>query len=150
MLLSTSRLAAEAWDARSNGGGVRLMPRLWHQGSYAELERSLHRMRDAGGHERRLWWQLHSRFVWTEERVARVPVRRTQQGPVPLAPRCSEVVVVLELGRREAVVRLRVWDGAVVGALVEEGLHELAGQMFRGDRERVIVPAELLPLVGAA
>ena len=143
-LLRTLRLAAEAWDERSHGGGPRLMPSLWHEGSYAELERVLHVMRDGDPRARQLWWHVNARYVWNDERVARVECRRTRQGPVVIAPECSEVAVVLELHSRYAHVRLREWSPAVVETLVAAGVRELATRMYRGDHGRVVLPRELI------
>ena len=65
--LLTMRDVAEAWDARSGGGGVKLMPSMWHEGSYAELERVLHLLRDR---EWVLWWHPCAPHVWCGARLA--------------------------------------------------------------------------------
>ncbi len=58
-LLRTLPDVQEAWDPRSGGGGPRLMPSAYHEGSYAELEQQLALLRDT---HRQHWWHLSHRY----------------------------------------------------------------------------------------
>ena len=117
-------MAQQAWDAGSGGGGVTLMPSLYANGSYAELQHQLHLLRDGSPSERRLWWHLTERYLRGAERLQRVECRRTRKGAVAVAPAHSEVMIVVEVGRRDALVRLRVWNTRVVDSIVAAGVRQ--------------------------
>jgi hypothetical protein len=142
-LLRSLQEARELWDGGAAGGGVRLMPSAWHDGSYAELERVLHLMRDTQGPGRQLWASVCARYIWTTQRIAKVSVIRTRQGPVPLPPPGSEVQVVLEMKVSKARVRLSTWDSRVDERLVGLGVNRLAQLMYGGDHGRVVLPRYL-------
>lgn len=149
-MLRSLQAAAESWDGGADGAGVKLMPSIWNEGSYPELERVLRLLRESDGHDRRLWFHVCWRYVWAHERLDRVPVVRTRKGPVPLPPPHAEVAVVLGVDGRKARVKLRVWPDIVDERLVAEGVARIAGLMYGGDAGRVQVPRELRDRVEAA
>ena len=135
--------ALDSWDDGASGGGVKLMPSMWNEGSYVELERALRSMRDAP-QSRRWWWHVSARYLWTTSRIATVTVRRTRLGPVAVAPRCSEIDVVLEMSGSSARARIIEWSDRVDLELVALGVEYLAETMYAGDHGRVVLPRALV------
>jgi hypothetical protein len=140
-LLRTLNDARNGWDTRSNGGGPKLMPRMYHQGSYAELESAMHQLRDTN---RRLWWHTANRYLWTTPRIATITVHRTRQGPMPHPPPHTEVDLVLRMGNRTATARLNTWAPTTNPELTQQGIAALAELMYRGDTSRITLPPDLL------
>ena len=120
------------------------MPSMYHEGSYPELERVLHEMRDGTPSERRLWWSVGARYLWCAERIARVACRRTRKGPVVIAPEHAEIAIVIEVHSHSALVRVREWSRTVMTTVVDAGVREIAERMYGGDHGRVILPRELM------
>jgi len=144
MLLRSYNDALHAWDPGSGGDGVRLMPSMWNEGSYVELERVLRDLREGPPRERQLWWHVSARFLWTSERIGAVMVKRSRLGPVAIPPRYAEIAVIIEMGHASARARLVTWSAAVRDDLVREGVEEIARRMYGGDFGRVIVPRSLV------
>jgi hypothetical protein len=71
---------------------ARTVPSLFTVHLRKQLAKRVRARRDRD--ERRLWWNVSARFLWCEERRARVGCRRAVKGSVVTAPECSEVVVV--------------------------------------------------------
>jgi hypothetical protein len=148
VLLRTLNDARQAWDVRSGGDGVLLMPSMYREGSYVELERVLRVMRDSTGHDvRQMWWNVSARFIWVQRRLVTVHVSRSRKGPVPQVPPFSELETVVDLQGNEARIRLSCWNDRVADELVERGVSWIADSMFDGDPGRVVLPAELRGLV---
>lgn len=143
LLLRSYNDALHAWDPGSGGDGVRLMPSMWNEGSYTELERALRELREGPPRERQLWWHVSARYLWTGERIGAVAVRRSRLGPVAIPPRHAEIEVIIEMGHASARARLRTWSEAVRDDLVREGVHEISERMYGGDVGRVVVPRSL-------
>lgn len=144
LLLRSYNDALHAWDPGSGGDGVRMMPSMWNEGSYVELERVLRQLREGPPRERQLWWHVSARYLWTGERIGAVMVKRSRLGPVAIPPRNSEIAVIIEMGHASARARLVTWSELVNDALVREGVQEIARRMFDGDVGRVVVPRSLL------
>jgi len=139
LLLRTYYEAREGWDSRSSGGGVRLMPSAWHEGSYVELERCLADLRD--GENRPLWFHTTRRYRDGEHVSLQVPVHRTRLGPSFVLPACCE----LEAGAsnvtdRYASVKVYRWRSDVRDGLAEAGVQHLTASMFQGRHWRITVP----------
>lgn len=139
-LLRTYTDALHNWDVGSSGDGVRLMPSMWNEGSYSELERALRSMRDGSPELRRLWWHVSARYLWLTLRKGTVRVKRSRLGPVAIPPPHAEIEVVLEMFHSTATARMRCWSRAVDPELVRVGVSTLADLMYEGDHGRVIVP----------
>lgn len=103
----------------------------------------MHHMRDSANGDRQLWAHVLARYIATEQRLTRVPVVRTRQGPVPLPPARSEVDLVISMHGRKAHVRLLVWSPRVDERLVRLGIERLAELMYGGDHGRVVLPPYL-------
>lgn len=143
MLLCSYHDALHAWDDRASGGGAKLMPSMWREGSYRELERQLRRMRDSRTGSRRLWWHVSARYLWTQTQVRNVHLRRTSKGPVPVPPAHTEIEAILETTGKSARVKLATWDPQVDMVLVTQGVSWLANNMYGGDHSQVVVPHEI-------
>ena len=170
-LLRTVEEARVAWDTRSSGGGALLMPTMWSEGSYAELERCLILMRDGGedtlldpvtGREsfgpngfpvtilrpaqRRLWWHVVMRYRYGTVRTMTVAVRRTRFGAdIVLPPRCELMsgggVVI---GSKNAVARVYTWSEQVSQSTAAEGLCTLTSLMYGGRDKLIQLPVSVL------
>lgn len=143
-LLESYNDALHDWNGGASGDGVRLMPSMWNEGSYAELENALRKMRDGSPKTRQQWWHVSARYLWTEEVVADVEVRRSRLGPVAVPPPYAEIAVVLEMSHSRARARLATWSRDVRDELVHEGVTSLADLMYGGDVGRVVVPRSLV------
>lgn len=170
-LLRTINEAREAWDTRSSGGGALLMPTMWHEGSYQELERCLRLMREGGedtlidpisgretfGREgfsvtimrpamRRQWLHLVYRYRYGTVLTMTVAVRRTRFGAdIVLPPRCELLggggVVI---GSKNAVARVYTWPDWVRPDVAAEGLCTLTGLMYGGRDKLIQLPVNVL------
>ena len=170
-LLRTVDEARVAWDTRSSGGGALLMPTMWNEGSYAELERCLVLMRDGGEDtlldpvtgsacfgdngfpvstirpaQRRQWWHLVMRYRYGTVRTMTVAVRRNRFGPeIVLPPRCELMsgggVVI---GSKNAVARVYTWSDSVSASVAAEGLCTLTSLMYGGHDKRIQLPVAVL------
>ena len=160
-LLRTVDEARVAWDARSSSGGALLMPSMWHEGSYAELERCLVLMREGGEYwlewqgahpvatlkppQRRLWWHMVMRFRYGSIRTVTVALRRTRLGPeLVLPPRCELVAGDAVLGTKNALARVYLWSDNVDENLAQRGVRELVLLMHGGCHERIQLPVSVL------
>lgn len=148
VLLATSAVAREAWHRGSGGGGVTLMPSLWHEGSYAELERVLGEVRD--GDRRQLWWHLTHRYLFGSEVVMFVRTDRRKGNVRYHLPPCTQLLAGgARVGENMSKVRVYRWDHRVRPELVEEGLELVAGLMYDGDTGRIVVPREFRDLLSS-
>lgn len=143
-LLRTYTDALHDWDGGSNGDGVKLMPSMWNEGSYDELENALRKMRDGGPRDRQQWWHVSARYFWTDQKTVSVPVRRSRLGPLAVAPRHAEIDVIIEMSYASARVRVTTWSAEVSMDLVRQGVARLADLMYDGDVGRVVVPRSLV------
>jgi hypothetical protein len=137
-LLRTLDDARTAWEAGSKGDGVVLMPAVYQEGSYAELELRLAEMRE--GAQRREWWHVSHRYRWGNECRREVPARRTRLGPEPLLGRNCELLGIVEVNGRSMVVNLYEWSTAVDDGMVGRGLTHLLSIMHGGDPWRMHLP----------
>jgi|SRR5215471_17916096 len=139
LLLRTYYEAREAWDGRSAGDGVRLMPAAWNEGSYVELDRQLAELRD--GHGRSLWFHTTRRYRDGEIVTVNVPVHRTLRGPVFALPDCCELEAgAVGLSDKLASVRVYRWRSDVDQAKADLGIDTLVKRMYRGRREKIVLP----------
>ena len=145
-LLKSLEVAATGFDSGSLGGGVRLMPSIYNEGSYAELERRMREMHDDPRY-RTIWWNVAYRYWRCIPRRIVVPYQRTIKGPIPQLPARSELRITGEvLPERKMVVDVWVWDERVQPRLVDKGLERLLEIMYDGDTQRITLPRELLYL----
>ena len=139
LLLRTFYEAREYWDPRSSGDGVRLMPSVWHEGSYPELEARLAELRDSA--ERPLWFHVTRRYRDGESVSVEVPVIRTVRGPSFVLPACCELLAgAVNLSDRLTRVRCYRWRSDVDQALADVAIATLIDRMYRGRRDRIVVP----------
>jgi len=139
LLLRTFYEAREWWDLRSGGNGVRLMPSVWHEGSYPELEFRLAELRDGRG--RPLWFHSTRRYRDGEWVTLDVPVVRTRKGPSFTLPACCESVVgAASLSDRVSRVKCYRWRSDVNQATADHAIGVLVELMYGGRRERIQVP----------
>lgn len=169
LLLRTLDEARVAWDARSSGGGASLMPTMYGEGSYAELERCLILMREGGedvlldpatgkatlgdggfvvsvmrAPQRRLWWHVCQRYRWGVERVLLVHVRKRAGTFDYLMPPNTELVAGgAAVGESRARVRAYCWSEDVDDWLVAKGLEVLTSLMHGGRSEQIWLPDSL-------
>lgn len=146
-LLRTYTEALEDADGKSGSSdplGLKLMSSMWNEGSYAELERALRRMRDGGPKDRQQWWHVSARYFWTDQKTVVVPVRRSRLGPLAVAPRHAEIELVIEMSYASARVRVTTWSSEVSMDLVKLGVARLADLMYDGDVGRVVVPRSMV------
>lgn len=146
VLLRTMEEAKIAWDDRSGGDGPgRVMPSMWHEGSYVELESRLKEMRDLGGESRRLWWHVSYRYRFGIHRSVLVKITKTPRGPVLMLPPRSELIVAGEvIGDGWVKAILYQWDERVKEELAEEGVKRLVKIMYEGNREQLHIPRVFL------
>jgi len=139
LLLRTFYEARESYGAGSVGDGVRLMPSVWHEGSYPELEFRLAELRDGRG--RRLWFHSTRRYRDGEWVTLDVPVVRTRRGPsFTLPPCCESVVGAASLSDRVSRVKCYRWRSDVDQATADHAIGVLIEMMYDGSRERIQVP----------
>jgi hypothetical protein len=139
LLLRTFYEAREYWDARSGGDGPQLMPSVWREGSYIELERRLADLRD--GADRQLWFHATRRYRDGEIVSLEVPVRRTVRGPTFTLPPCCELVAgAVKLSDERTLVRCYRWRSDVDEALAAGGVLLLTELMYDGRRDKIVVP----------
>lgn len=150
-LLRTLDEALVDFAPGAEGGGVRLMPSTYTQGSYPELERRLREMRDSQ-RWRREWWHTSSRYLWGSYRWLKVPYRKTAKGPQPWIPDYAEeriqgdVVQVRRNGHIENYmwVKCYVWSDQASLSLAREGVSRLVATMYQGDTTRLRLPKPFL------
>ena len=113
-LLRTLAEARVDRTGRADGNGVLLMPSMWNEGSYAELEARLIDLR----YERSLWWHVCHRYRFGTTRIILAPViRRIRYGQreptVSLPKRCELVagVPVHEVQAGSRLARCRICSG---------------------------------------
>lgn len=142
-LLKTFNEARVTYGRGSTGNGVILMPSMWHEGSYAELEQRLKQMRE--GKQRPLWWHLSHRYRWGVERTILCPVVRRRLGPEFVLPRFTELVAGgPAVGSKHAIARVYSWSEKVDDATVGKGVRVLTDLMFDGDWTRIELPKVVL------
>ena len=141
-LLRTLQDASVAWDPRASGGGPTLMPTMWHQGSYAELEHQLIRLRDNPA-TRTAWWHTSQRYRWGTTRKTTVPIRRTRQGPVPRLPANTELVSAGQINGHHQAVVLYQWRHDVDNHQVNHGLDLLLQRMHNGQPHHIRIPHDI-------
>ena len=141
-LLRTHHDARTAWDTRSGGGGALLMPSLYHEGSYAELERRLADMRDDQLYRQR-WWHLSHRYRWGIVRRDTVPCRRTRRGPIPRLRPHTELVSAGPIHGQRMSCLVYEWRPDVQPHQVELALDHLLATMHGGLSYRIMLPPEV-------
>lgn len=138
-LLRTLAEAREAWDGRADGEGVLLMPSMWREGSYAELEA---RLIDLRSEQRPLWWHVCHRYRFGETRVIMASVIRRRAGATfALPPRTELVAGGPSVGSKHALCRVYQWSDRVRPEVVVEGIDTLTASMYAGRFERIWLPA---------
>lgn len=143
-LIKTLADAEQGFNPGDGNGGVRLMPSLYWEGSYAELERCLDEMRDSA-QWRQAWWHLTQRYLTGKVCTLDVSYRRTAKGPYPQIPGRTELLFVeAVLDSRLMRVRVYRWDERVAEDWVDQGLDRLLATMYGGDRQRIQLPIEFL------
>lgn len=143
-LIKTLEEAESCYNPGNGDGGPLLMPSLYSEGSYSELERRLDEMRDSV-QWRRAWWNLTQRYLVGAVVSVDVGYRRTIKGPHPLLPGRSELLFVESmLGNRLMRIRVYRWDNRVEDAYVEVGLARLLATMYDGETQRIHLPLEFL------
>ena len=143
-LIKTLGEAESSYNPGNGDGGPLLMPTLYSEGSYAELERRLDEMRDSEQWHS-VWWHVTQRYLVGTVASADVSYRRTIQGPHPNLPGRSELLFVESvLGNKLMRIRLYRWDSRVEDAYVEAGLSRLLATMYGGETERIHLPLEFL------
>jgi hypothetical protein len=145
LLLRTYEEARVSYGVGSTGQGVRLMPSMWHEGSYSELERSLLALRESA--RRPLWWHACQRFRWGTEHVVVLPVKRNRLGAEFLLPRDCNFEVIAggpAVGSKHAVARIYRWTEAVDVGKAIEGVAALTALMFGGRSDRIQLPQLIL------
>ena len=144
-LLRTYAEAREAWDGRADGNGVLLMPSMWNEGSYAELERRLAVMREQ---QRPLWWHVNHRYRFGTSRLIMAMVIRTRTGAsLHLPPRTELIAGGPSVGSKVAWCRVYQWSARVQPEVVSEGVDVLTRSMYNGRAERIWLPALVLDRV---
>lgn len=127
-LIRTLDEAQTTWHPASNGGGPRLMPSQYHEGSYQELEHHLHHMRD-NPTTRTLWWHLNHRYRWGTTHKETVPCRHTRQGPQPRLRPHTELVTTGNVHGNHIQIISYQWNPHVNDYLVDMALDHLLTTM---------------------
>lgn len=139
LLLRTFYEAREYWDSRSGGDGPKLMPSVWSEGSYPELEHHLAELRD--GRERPLWFHVTRRYRDGDQISIEVPVLRSLRGPTFVLPaHCELVAGAVKLTEKVTRVKCYRWRSNVDQALADLGILTLIDRMYDGRRDRIVVP----------
>ena len=142
-LLRTLTEARIAYSYESTGDGVRLMPSMYSEGSYAELESRLRDLRES--RRRQLWWHISQRYRFGVERLIVCPVVRRRTGPeFCLPPHCELVAGGPAIGARAAYCRVYRWRAEVNLELVAQGVSVLTRSMFGGESQRIVLPQVVL------
>ena len=127
----------------TDGGGVRLMPSTYRDGSYSELEARLREMRDGG--QRSEWWHVSMRYRWGTVHRMVTRTRKTAKGRIPVLPPRSELLIAGEtIGGGLQVVQCYIWSGAVDDRLVRAGVDALVTLMYDGDTTKLRLPKPFL------
>lgn len=143
-LIKTLAEAESSYNPGNGDGGPLLMPTLYSEGSYAELERRLDDMRDSSQWYR-AWWHLTQRYLVGTVASADVTYRRTIKGPHPNIPGRSELLFIESvLGNKLMRIRVYRWDSRVENGLVEVGLARLLATMYEGETQKIQLPLEFL------
>ena len=141
-LIRTLDEAKTSWDHRSNGDGPTLMPRQYHEGSYAELEHQLAQMRDHPTW-RKPWWHLNHRYRWGTTHRETVPYRRTRQGPSPrLRPNTELINTGTAHGHHISVI-VYEWTPEVRTDQVDWALEHLLTTMHHGRPDAIRLPLDV-------
>lgn len=90
-LIRTLDEAQTTWHKGAQGEGPRLMPSLYHEGSYQELEHRLAEMRDNPA-QRTNWWHLCQRYRWGTLERTTLTYTVTRQGRRPHLPANTELI----------------------------------------------------------
>lgn len=142
-LLRTFDEARVSYGVGSTGQGVTLLPSMWHEGSYAELEARLIELRESS--RRPLWWHASQRHRWGVERTIVAPVRRRVPTVVfSLPPYCEVVYGGPSIGSKAAVVRVYRWSPDVDEGKAAEGIRALVRLMHGGRRFQITLPKIVL------
>jgi hypothetical protein len=141
-LIRTLHDAQTTWNPQSNGDGPRLMPTMWTQGSYAELEHQLRNLRD-NPETRTAWWHTSHRYRWGTTRKTTVPIRRTRQGPVPRLPANTELVSAGTIDGHHQHVVVYQWRLDVNQAHVNNGIDVLLERMHNGQPHMIRIPHDI-------
>lgn len=142
-LLRTFNEARVAYGRGSTGNGVIHMPSMWHEGSYAELERRLLEMRE--GIQRPYWWHISQRYRWGVEVTVIVPVVRRRMGAEYLLPHhCELVAGGPSVGEKKAMARVYRWSEDVDDGVVTTGVRTLTALMYDGRDDRIQLPRLVL------
>jgi hypothetical protein len=138
-------MAEDSYDSRNSGdGGPKLMPTIYWQGSYRELERSI---RSLQREHYTLWWHLTHRYFRGVETREVIRYRRTTKGPMPEVPSHSELLCVIDtMPERQMYVKLYRWPVEVEPRFVEKGIDRLLETMYDGDTSQIQLPQALLYL----
>ena len=141
-LLRTLHDAQTTWNPQSAGDGPRLMPVMWTQGSYAELERQLCKLRDDPT-TRTAWWHTSQRYRWGTTRLTTVPIRRTRQGPIPRLPANTELVSAGQINGHQQNVIVYQWRLDVDHNQVDHGIQLLLQRMHNGQPHHIRIPHDI-------
>jgi hypothetical protein len=130
----------ETWTGKAGDGGVGLMPKEWHEGSYAELERCCALLRDSPN--RPLWFHATRRYRDGEHRTVLVHFRRGAKGPVFYLPdRCElESAGGSIEDEYRAKVRVYQWAQDVDQKVADRGVSAIAQLMYQGDTRKIQLP----------
>lgn len=147
VLLRTLEEARECYGAPSTGEGVRLMPSMYNEGSYAELELHLARLRCE---RRQIWWHTCQRYRWGRETTRVVKARNTKAGVLLDTPGdCELAARPLLVANGWARVRVYRWDSRVDMTLAAAGVADLAEHMHGGRWDCIELPQLLYPTLQA-
>lgn len=143
LLLRTYEEARVSYGVGSTGNGVRLMPSMWHEGSYSELEGALLTLRESV--RRPLWWHACQRFRWGTEHLVILPVIRRKAGPDFRLPPFTELIAGgPAVGSRFALCRVYRWRDDVDATKAADGVAALTRLMFKGRTDRIMLPQLIL------
>jgi hypothetical protein len=138
-LLRTLAEARQSYSFASGSGGPMLMPKMWHEGSYAELERRLRDMRES--RRRRLWWHVSYRYRFGVELTMVARIVRRQTGPeFMLPPHCELVAGGPAVGSKAAYCRVYCWRQEVDEGQADRGVGHLVSTMYGGEVDRIVLP----------
>ena len=138
-LLKTLDEALTDFVPWTDGGGVKLMPSAYREGSYIELETRLREMRDGEYH--REWWHISERYLWGKIKRSPVRTRKTVKGRIPILPPRSELEIAGEsIGGGLQVVQYYTWRSTVDPKVVERGIARLVLTMYDGDTTQLRLP----------
>jgi hypothetical protein len=141
-LLRTLAEAQVSYGFGSTGNGLRLMPSMWHDGSYAELELRLRQLRES--RRRQLWWHTSYRYRFGEELTIVAPVVRLKTGPEFRLPPFTELIAGgPAVGSKAAWCRVYRWRPDINLGLVAQGVSTLTGLMYDGNTERIVLPDDV-------